>query len=833
MEIKEKLKTVEKYLLVLEMSTDKVPTLTEFKKHYKQKLFLHPDKPGSGNTEKFQEITEAARLVLKFITDNPELQSKVETDEFKDILKCFEKTNGVNYNTSNIVFNIKEENRGAWLKVLEKKLGASKPLEHGVKFRQDNWSMSSGSKTENFGSITASVYNKSKNGYSHIMLQGKSYTAYMTFSIPGILKEIRQAGIEAEPVDLAPGLEVEEDAPKEKPVEKTGTEIVSAPKMDVMEEDEKLHVQTLIVGFQKLESQMVNLRTNLSGKFDTTVNTLKDNTGLDDLKQEVGRISTALEENKKDIASVDQKLTEILNLQKNGNAIINDDQVDKLSEKIAEATIKQVKVNEISSAIEGLKEEVGRIEKSEETSDKFRTILGKLDEVIAASDSIGKDMTKLGKGFDDGIFKEVANNTSQSLDALNSMNKNIQSLVSRLTATPVIVSSSTTATSTEAKESSEETSKGARKKDVVDKTVDDKITEIKRDAILFSDSIALKCDIARLEYDLQCNIIAVPTYHIEKNPESRDPELFLKTLLETELKDAKVDFAIIAVGTNDISELKIDDKNKVTLNNLACDQSKNLVHLAEYASKKFDMDIFIVERPPRCDSEHDGKLSKSLLSVAANGLYLSLVTPLDRVHLITLPSLSNLSGKAKRFCFQTDGIHLTEKGLSNLSLDIITGVKTVFKDLEITKDKEKSEPFNRKHKGGYGGGDQRGFGGAHRGAGGSPHWRDQGWGGQQWHGQQWQGQQWPGQNRGNHFREGGDFKEHQRAGRHHGPGRHPGAGGHHGAGGQQGNQHWNNGQLPRGGRGWDQHGGDRDPMPDIVREYIMRSFTDRPQGRRY
>ena len=52
-----------------------------------------------------------------------------------------------------------------------------------------------------------------------------------------------------------------------------------------------------------------------------------------------------------------------------------------------------------------------------------------------------------------------------------------------------------------------------------------------------------------------------------------------------------------------------------------------------------------------------------------------------------------------------------------------------------------------------------------------------------------------------------------------------------GAGGQQGNQHWSNGQLPRGGRGWDQHGGERDPMPDIVREYIMRSFTDRPQSR--
>ena len=75
----------------------------------------------------------------------------------------------------------------------------------------------------------------------------------------------------------------------------------------------------------------------------------------------------------------------------------------------------------------------------------------------------------------------------------------------------------------------------------------------------------------------------------------------------TELKETKFDAAIISVGTNDVSELDIDNKNIVTLNNLASDQSKAIVHLAEYAARKFDIDVFILQRPPRCDIRNDPK----------------------------------------------------------------------------------------------------------------------------------------------------------------------------------------------------------------------------------
>ena len=210
-----------------------------------------------------------------------------------------------------------------------------------------------------------------------------------------------------------------------------------------------------------------------------------------------------------------------------------------------------------------------------------------------------------------------------------------------------------------------------------------------RDAILFTDSIALKCDIKRLEKDLNCNIKVVPTYHIEKSQKSQDPELYLKKVLETELKEANVDFAIVSVGANDVTDLDLNENDFTTLINVACDQSKNIVHMVEHAAKRYDIDIFVVERPPRSDTENDD--TRSILTQSANGLYMSLITPLERVHLIPLPTLSNFSGKVRRDCFESDGIHTNKKGSSNLSSDIIAGVKKVFKDLEKKQIFEKRE----------------------------------------------------------------------------------------------------------------------------------------------
>ena len=354
---------------------------------------------------------------------------EVETDENRDILTCFEKSNGVKYNTNNIMFNIKQENRVAWLKALEKKLGPSKVLENktGVHFKQESWSLTSATQTQNFENISVSVYYKKKNGVSKVQLQGDTYIAYMTFVIPGILSEIREQEESSGSVDESLKVDAIDDQTEKNKME---------PKKDASAAVDADNVQTLIEGFHRLQTEIVSLRSNMTEKLDAAAISLRNNGGLDDLKQEVGRLALALEGNKSDIEKVDQKLSEVLNMQKNETVEMSADQVDKLSIKIADDTTKHLKIDEITSAIDGLKNDVSKIEKTEDCSARNDIIISKLEEVKAASDTISKDVSKLGRGLEN-TFKDVAVNSSQSLDALNKMNINIESLVKRFIEIPV------------------------------------------------------------------------------------------------------------------------------------------------------------------------------------------------------------------------------------------------------------------------------------------------------------------------------------------------------------------------------------------------------------
>ena len=146
----------------------------------------------------------------------------------------------------------------------------------------------------------------------------------------------------------------------------------------------------------------------------------------------------------------------------------------------------------------------------------------------------------------------------------------------------------------------------------------------------------------------------------------------------------------------------------------------------------------MVERPPRYDKEkNDPNGTKQMLSQTANGILMSMITPLDHVHLIKLPGLDNLSPKARRGVYQHDGIHLTNRGASILADHITCGVRKVFKDIPIPveeplRNQFKTPPPNLTHSSpGYAGRS------SHPQAPGHP-------GG--WHGQQGQGSQ-NGQNR--------------------------------------------------------------------------------------
>ena len=91
------LKDIEEYLTNLKLKPKRVPTFADLKKAFRDKLNLHPDRAGKESTEPFQEISEAARIVFFFLTDNPGLQPRKSSDECTKILKYFENTSKLSF----------------------------------------------------------------------------------------------------------------------------------------------------------------------------------------------------------------------------------------------------------------------------------------------------------------------------------------------------------------------------------------------------------------------------------------------------------------------------------------------------------------------------------------------------------------------------------------------------------------------------------------------------------------------------------------------------------------------------------------------------------------
>ena len=151
-------------------------------------------------------------------------------------------------------------------------------------------------------------------------------------------------------------------------------------------------------------------------------------------------------------------------------------------------------------------------------------------------------------------------------------------------------------------------------------------------------------------------------------------------MLKTHLKsDGEIDLIIISVGSNDITKLDTKDKDTLATNDAAINHSTLLVTLAREAADKHGIDVFVMERPARYDKKD---VMKQRLNQVANGMLMPLTNVLDNVHLVRLPSLDNLDGRAKKEIFRDDGIHLTDVGLTVLEKDVIAGIKSVYTDVK-------------------------------------------------------------------------------------------------------------------------------------------------------
>ena len=634
-------------------------------------MYLHPDKAGKESTENFQEISEAARIVFIFLVDNIKLQTRPDTNEGLKVLKCFENDSEVKYNKGNVVFYPDDNIFDAWMTAFEKKFGSPTPMKEkdSLFFKINNLDLP---KMQNLGSVTASVWKKPSDGKSKVLIQGKAYMAFLSLVIPDMLKEVEKLALDhvtKEPIPSFVSIEPENNKNMKKSISETsaGVEVEKNKKnkkptpegLAVVEVD----VKNLTAGFEKLQSEIVSLREDLVRVVDDSVERMKKS--IDDLsiKKDLVTLEKAVATNTAELSSLQVKMDKVvLNQQK-----MKPVDTEALTEFLDNSQTVFTKLNEITSIHMAANEKnidgqtiVTKLNEMNEVTNTIKTELGELNRrENQANQTAAESSVSILKSIEEKITKLVANANASS-QAEPSVRPKEPSL-------PVV----TEATSEETVENPSGEENATNGKQNV------------RKALFFSSSIGLGCNINFLQDQLKSEIEAIPTYHIEKNTESRNPELNLKENLKRELNTKQdLDFIIISTGTNDISKLNTEEKDTGELITIACDQAKNIVHFANEVSQKYDLDVFVIEKPPRYDSvSKDPNGVYKLLNTASNGLYPSLIAPLKKVHFIPLPSLQNLSEGSMKNLF-TDGIHLKNWGIKLLTGEIIRCVQSVYTDIK-------------------------------------------------------------------------------------------------------------------------------------------------------
>ena len=443
-----------------------------------------------------------------------------------------------------------------------------------------------------------------------------------------------------------------------------------------------MDMQTLMVGFQKMESEVIKLRDNLVGIVDESLNQIKDTIDTRKVEKRMDHLEKLVLDNKSELNNLHTKIDEIINHQQKVKPI-DSDALDKF---IADSQTTFSKLENITS----IHTDSGRVPEAaqngqheeklmQEVLAESKKIHTKLEEVNRVTVDIKDNIVKQDETKQSEQLKEVVKTAEKVMPVLDKISKNVSSLVEQFG-----TSSKAEQPSVRPKQKKKPDNQTTESASAVPENKEKPEVEIiepqKRKGIFFSSSIGLQCDIQALSNNLNSRLCTVKTFHIEKHTNAKDPELFLRKNLDILDENDDVDFIILSVGTNDITKLDLGEDIGI-INDAACDHSKNLAHIANETSQKYDIDVFIVERPARFDNkDQDPENVRSVLTISANGIFPSLITPMKKVHFIPLPSLSPVT--TSRDCFVKDGVHLSAKGKTLFCLDMEAGVKSVFSDLK-------------------------------------------------------------------------------------------------------------------------------------------------------
>ena len=141
----------------------------------------------------------------------------------------------------------------------------------------------------------------------------------------------------------------------------------------------------------------------------------------------------------------------------------------------------------------------------------------------------------------------------------------------------------------------------------------------------------------------------------------------------------------ICTGTNDNTAICNSSPDLETILEYCQEQARYLVQEAKTISEKYDLDVFLIDQPPRYPTKNADK-NRAKYSKLVNSHVAALAASEEKIHLVETSNLARQEGKARSELFSTDGIHLTEKGAYTLETNVIMAlhkVKPELRNLEV------------------------------------------------------------------------------------------------------------------------------------------------------
>ena len=675
---------IKHYLGVLDLPVTRLPTVAEYKRAYRDKLIHHPDK--GGDEELFKEITEAAGLVFKFITENQSHQSRADKDHNKGLLRAFEDSNNVNYNSGNVVFCIDSTKADLWIQCLRKKVGDPVPLKNdtGFQMKVDDFKIPlvSCRTGAGYGSLSVTVWPNSANG-AKVCVQGNMYLAFVSFVLPAVIKDV-ESGKPTAIGDAMADIESEEE--------------------DMGSID--MGINDLRNSFKRMENEVLILRKDLVERVELAISN-KSAPNAPQLEKRIDGLEALLNQTIKQNTTLSTTLDQInatlASTKNEGNVTMSDSHIERLALGI----VNHEKIENLSTSLTALRSEVAKTA----TEDGVRQQLGDLGNTLAdiktttnTIDSCVKQANIVMQDRNKDSVKEMQKlqkTSENSLLVFEAMQKSLETLVQH--------NSSQGSTINSNKPNNQPTAQPTAQPTTPEPTI--------KKGIMFSSSIGRDIDLARIKNDLNCDIKIIPTYHIENNPSARDPDSYLQCMVNKHVTGkTDLDFVIIATGSNDITGLDTENAMATTLFNQAQEQSKLLVEIAQNMTTDMGLDVFVMEKTPRYDTEEkDPSGMKQKLSKFSNGVLSSTIGPTPRIFVVEQASLARSSARARADIFEADGLHLTQKGLKFYSTNLSNALKECYGEVvrSNTTDSDRgyssgSDRGNQRHTDNYRRGDRDG-----------------------------------------------------------------------------------------------------------------------------